>query len=152
MIRTLRARIILSHILPLLIVLLLIGISFDFLLETKILLPLFATELENEAELLAELSKNEHDLWESTSSAQRFLDRIESNLDSYLSILDSNGILLASSDPDFNNSIGSLPEVADQFLNKIDNELITNIEYSRKLETIVVDVFVPVRNSGKSVV
>ncbi len=46
--RTLRTRIIISHILPLVIVLLLIGVALDYVLETRILLPNLSDELINE--------------------------------------------------------------------------------------------------------
>ncbi len=56
MIRSLRTSLILSHTLPLLIILLLMGISLDYLVETRVLLPVFAKELTNEARLLSGLS------------------------------------------------------------------------------------------------
>ena len=54
MMRTLRSRIIISHILPLLIVLLLVGVALDYVLEIRILLPNLSDELINEAKLTKE--------------------------------------------------------------------------------------------------
>ncbi len=56
--RTLRTRLILSHILPLLIVVLLIGVSLDYVLETRILLTNLAGELTGEAVLGAGLANS----------------------------------------------------------------------------------------------
>ena len=52
--RTLRTRIIISHILPSLIVMLLVGVALDYVLEIRILLPNLSDELINEAKLTKE--------------------------------------------------------------------------------------------------
>jgi len=52
--RTLRTRIIISHILPSLIVILLVGVALDYVLEIRILLPNLSDELINEAKLTKE--------------------------------------------------------------------------------------------------
>ena len=67
---TLRTRIILSHILPLLVVLLLIGVALDYVLETRILLPILSDELINEAKLFAEMTKSNLPIWDSSAAAQ----------------------------------------------------------------------------------
>jgi len=151
MIRTLRARLILSHTLPLLIILLLTGISIDYLLETKILLPLFADELTNEAKLLAELSANQPELWENSSSAQRYLDRIKPNLEPFISLLDAEGRLIASTDPIFAGNEGERVETLDQLSEVIDNGKSIRTEYSRQLEANVVDVLVPALNPNEQI-
>lgn len=148
MIRTLRSRLILSHTLPLLIILLLTGISFDYLLETRLLLPIFAEELTNEAKLLAELSANQPGLWENPTTAQEYLDRIEPNLDPFVSLLDTEGILLASTDPVKSNKRGEQVEVFDQFKDVFENGVSISTDYSRQLEANVVDVLVPVLNQN----
>ena len=147
MIRTLRARLILSHTLPLLIILLLIGVSFDYLLETKILLPVFADELTNEANLLAELASDQPQLWENPSTAQQYLDRIKPNLEPFLSIIDAEGKLLASTDPIIAGRIGERIETVDQLTEAFENGVSIRTEYSRQLEANAVDVLVPAFNS-----
>ena len=151
MIRTLRTRLILSHTLPLLIILLLTGISFDYLLETRILLPVFADELTNEAELLAMLSADQPELWENPLAAQIYLDRIESSLEPFLSLLDAEGRLLASADPIFSGRVGEKIETPDQLIEVFENGVSIRTQYSRQLEANVVDVLVPVLNSESKI-
>ncbi len=59
MIRTLRSRFILSHILPLLITVPLIGVALIYLLEARILLPTLANELIQQAQLIVDLAYNQ---------------------------------------------------------------------------------------------
>ncbi len=51
MLRTLRARFILSHVLPLLVIIPLMGIPLVYVLETRVLLPNLAGELVGNATL-----------------------------------------------------------------------------------------------------
>jgi len=51
--RSLRTRLILSHVLPLLIVIPLVGIALTYLLETQVLLAGLSNELERQAMLVA---------------------------------------------------------------------------------------------------
>ncbi len=59
MLRTLRSRFILSHILPLLITVPLIGVALIYLLEARILLPTLANELIQQAQLIVDLTYNQ---------------------------------------------------------------------------------------------
>jgi len=59
--QSLRTRLLISHSLPLIIIILLTGFAFDYLVETQILLPNMADELTNEAKLLAELAALQSD-------------------------------------------------------------------------------------------
>ena len=97
--RTLRGRLILSHTLPLIIMLLLSGIALDYVLETKILLPIFTDELVRESELLAETNIDQLEVWDNPRAAQEYLDRLVPHLDAHVMLLDINGQVLASTDP-----------------------------------------------------
>ncbi len=44
---TLRVRLILSHVLPLLVIILLTGVALEYVLETQVLLTTFVDELTN---------------------------------------------------------------------------------------------------------
>ena len=76
MFRSLRNRLILSHILPLMIVTLLTGFALIYLLETRFLLPRLADNLVGEARLLAEISRSEFELWGNPVLFGRMLDRV----------------------------------------------------------------------------
>ncbi|MCJ7662033.1 MAG: HAMP domain-containing histidine kinase [Anaerolineales bacterium] len=140
---TLRTRIILSHILPLLVVLLLIGVTLDYVLETRILLPILSDELINEAKLFAEMTKNNQPLWDSSTAAQDYLNSLEPILDPFVTLLDSRGQLLASTDPLNAEQMGTVIESKEQFTETLARGISIKTTFSRQLETNVVEVMVP---------
>jgi hypothetical protein len=99
MFKTLRNRLILSHILPLLIILPLMGIGLIYVLETQVYLPTLSKELENDARFLAQLTQSDAAIWSSSSKAQAFVDRYSTRNQARMMLLDPDGLLLASSDP-----------------------------------------------------
>jgi two-component system sensor histidine kinase BaeS len=76
MFRSLRNRLILSHILPLIVVSLLTGTALIYVLETRFLLPRLADNLTGEARLLAEITRSEFELWGNPVLFGRMLDRV----------------------------------------------------------------------------
>ncbi len=147
--RTLRTRLILSHTLPLLVILLLAGLALDYVVETQILLPGFAEELSNEAKLLTEMVSHRPDLWHDPNSSQAFLDGLEPILGPYVTFLDPQGELLASTDP-------YLLELAVTSAEKLAEvragDILIKTTYSRQIEASVVDVFVPVEGTDKDII
>jgi len=149
---TLRTRIILSHILPLLVVLLLIGVALDYVLETRILLPILSDELINEAKLFAEMTKNNLPIWDSSAAAQDYLDSLEPILDPFVMLLDLQGQILASTDPFDAGQIGSVIEPRERFAEALERGTSIQTMYSRQLEANIVDVLVPARKSDGQVI
>ncbi len=98
MFRTLRNRFILSHILPLLIVIPLLGIATISLIEKQILLPTLRSELESNAEMLSQMAAEDQNIWQDPTYARQLLSRISDPDNGRLMMLNSQGILLASSD------------------------------------------------------
>ena len=152
MMRTLRTRIIISHILPLLIVLLLMGIGLDYVLEVRILLPNLSDELINEAMLFVEMTKNNQPIWDDPVAAQDYLDSIEPIMDPFVMLLDLQGQILASTDPSDTGQIGSLIEPRERFVEALEHGTSIQTMYSRQLEANIVDVLVPARRSDGQVV
>jgi two-component system sensor histidine kinase BaeS len=150
--RTLRARIIISHILPLLIVLLLIGVALDYVLEIRILLPNLSDELINEAKLFVEMTKNNHPIWDDPVAAQDYLDSIEQILDPFVMLSDSQGQILASTDPFDAGQIGSVIEPRERFAEALERGASIQTMYSRQLEANIVDVLVPARRYDGQVI
>jgi len=147
--RTLRTRLILSHTLPLLVILLLAGLSLDYVVETQILLPGFAEELTNEAKLLAEMVSQRPEIWHDPNSAQTYLDSLEPILGPYVTFLDPQGGLLASSDPYL---LEFVVEPAEKLAEVLAGNILIQTTYSRHIEANLVDVFVPVEGTDKEIV
>jgi two-component system sensor histidine kinase BaeS len=143
MFSTLRRRLILSHALPLLIIIPLTGIALIYVLETQVVLANLATEVKGQAALLAEIVIDRADIWSDPAQAQAFVNRVEPQLSSPVMLLDPQGRLLASSDQADASRIGQTMQFAG-----LDNALAgkSNVRtvYSQNLDVEVVDVMTPV--------
>ncbi len=98
MFRSLRNRLILSHILPLIVVSLLTGMALVYVLETRFLLPRLADNMVGDARLLAEISRSEFDLWGNPVLFGRMLDRVGLDPAVRVMFLDPEGQMLYSSE------------------------------------------------------
>jgi signal transduction histidine kinase len=144
---SIRTRLLISHSLPLIIVILLIGLALDYVVETRVLLPGYAEELTNEAKLFAELTANQPQIWNETQSTQDFLARLEPILAPYVSIFNLDGKLLGSTDPFLNSE--NPPEIT--ISEVLSRDTIIQTAYRSHLDASVVDVFVPVRNTREEI-
>jgi two-component system sensor histidine kinase BaeS len=104
--RSLRTRLILSHVLPLLVVIPLVGITLAYLFETQVLLAGLSDELEREAALVAIVASDYPQIWFDPDLAQAFTTRIGERLAGQVMLLDANSTLLASTDPADQSRLG----------------------------------------------
>jgi len=147
--QSLRTRLLISHSLPLIIVILLAGFALDYLVETQILLPNMADELTNEAKLLAELAAMQSDIWDDPENAQAYLTRLKPLLGAFVTVFDSQGKYLASTDPYVQNS--GNPAAINLEKAQLEDSIIQTT-YGVKQEASIVDVFVPVRKEPKNII
>ena len=146
MLRTLRRRLILSHILPALVVIPIMGIVLIYTLETVVLLPSLSSELRGQALLVADLVVQRPVVWTSQAEAVRFVDTAADQVTARVALFDSAGHLLASSDLD-GVSIEETPldlSVLDQAPR---GQPVVRTSYSRDLRADLVDVLVPIREA-----
>ena len=116
MFRTLRNRLILSHILPALIIIPLMGAAMVYILETRLLLPTVYKDLAKEAELMAEITRNQPIFWQDRQAARLLVDGVSPYLNGKISLVTWNGHLLASSglaDNTVTNQFVELPDLTD---------------------------------------
>ena len=92
---SLRSRLILSHILPLLLVVPLVAIALIYLVETQVLLTTLSADLEQQVTLIAETVYGQPELWQDAQAAQRLVARIGVQTDSHIYLLKPDGNLLA---------------------------------------------------------
>jgi two-component system sensor histidine kinase BaeS len=143
MLSTLRRRLILSHVLPLLLIIPLIGIALIYVLETRILLPELSQELAGDAVLVADALNDRPDIWQDPAQARAILAQTTARSATRMMLLDPSGHVLASSDPADAERLGQrldLPILA-QALN---GEVSVRTTYSQQLQAEVVDVLAPV--------
>jgi signal transduction histidine kinase len=151
MFRSLRSRLILSHALPLLVIAPLIGILLIYTLENNTFLPALSQELTDSATLLARLGSSQPQIWEEPSQAQAFISQVGPGSATKLMLLDSQGRLLASSDPDDPNKTGELVNVPG-VPEALAGRAIQKINFSQQQQSEVIDVFAPSFNPDQQVI
>lgn len=92
-------RLILSHVLPLLITIPLMGATLVYLLETRVILPSISRELAGDAVLLTEIMKSKPEWWAEPSTARNLLLSTYPRLAKRVMLISPQGQLLASSNP-----------------------------------------------------
>jgi signal transduction histidine kinase len=152
MLRTLRQRLILSHLLPVLVIVPVMGIALIYVLETAILLPELVGELTGQAELIVRLVGNEPGLWQNPAQAQAFVDELSQELPARIMLLDGSGQLLASSDPGDLTRLGQPTENLPALTEALAGEPAARTAYSRNLHAEIADVLVPVFSPDRQVV
>jgi len=98
MFRSLRNRLILSHILPALLIIPLMGVAMVYVLETRLLLPMVYRDLAKDATLMAEITRNQPVFWQNGQAAQALVDGVSPYLSGQLSFVTTDGLVLASSE------------------------------------------------------
>ena len=101
MLRSLRSRLVLSHILPLVVVVPLMSLALAYLLETRFLLPKLTQDLLNDARLLTTITRSDYLNFGEQANIQLVLLRLELNPQVRLVYLQPDGTLVYSNDPDF---------------------------------------------------
>jgi two-component system sensor histidine kinase BaeS len=141
--RTLRGRLILSHLLPLLVVIPLAGIALTYLLETQVLLAGLSTELERQAILIATIASDYPQIWFDQDQAQAFTTRIGERLTAQVALLGADGVLLASTDPADQSRLGQSFDVPG-FREVLVSGAVIRVDYGERPGTGAAEVLAPV--------
>jgi two-component system sensor histidine kinase BaeS len=147
---TMRWRFILSHIVPLLIIVPLMGIALIYALETQVLLTTLARELTGQASLVAKLAQAQPDIWRDPAGAQAFATEAASAVEARLMLLDPEGHILASSDPTDTGHFGQVLKPAG-WETALGGQTNVQMTYSQRLQEEMVDVLAPVVGADQQV-
>ncbi len=152
MIRTLTGRLVLSHVLPFLIIIILAGLALDYVLETRFLLANLTDELTAETVLVAQLATDHPEIWDDSAAAQAFVNQVSLPVAARAMLVDVDGLLLASTAAAdaarVGQPLGNMPDLADL----LSQDVTVQTDFGRDLQTNVVDVFVPVWGADRQVV
>jgi signal transduction histidine kinase len=146
--RSLRARFILSHILPVLVVIPLVGIALTYLLETQVLLAGLSNELARQAMLVAAVAADYPQIWYDPVQAQAFTARIGERLNARMMLIDANGVLLASTDSSSEARIGQQVDVPG-FDEALNTGRAIRVDYGERPGTGAAEALVPVYVNGQ---
>ncbi|MFM8321534.1 MAG: hypothetical protein ACKOC5_11525, partial [Chloroflexota bacterium] len=97
MFNSLRNRLVLSHILPVLLIIPLMGAALGYVVETRLLLPMVYQNLGQDATLVAQITRAQPAFWQQRGAAQALVDGIDPYLSGAVSFITLDGRVLASS-------------------------------------------------------
>jgi sensor histidine kinase regulating citrate/malate metabolism len=149
--RTLRGRLILSHTLPFLLVVPLIGALLIYILDTQLLLTDLSGELLQQAVEMADGARTQPAIWYDTGQAQQFVTLYSVRSRSQVMLVDANGNLLAASDPTYKVHRGQPMELP-YLLDALAGEQQVHVRYGQALYADIVQVLVPVVGPNQQVV
>ncbi|HEY85141.1 MAG TPA: HAMP domain-containing histidine kinase [Chloroflexi bacterium] len=144
--KTLRSRLILSHILPLLLIVPLVGVTLFYLLKTQVLLGNLSDDLLRQGKMTAEMAGGQPDIWQDAAEAQRFVTRISAHYQSEVILLDPGGRLVAANTGDQADQTLEFPALPTALAG--DQQI--QVQYTQNLN--IIEVLVPVRNQSQEVV
>jgi two-component system sensor histidine kinase BaeS len=148
MLRSLRNRLLFSHILPLVIIIPLMGVGLAYVLETQVLMPRLAQNLVGDARLLSEISRTEYDLWGNPVLFERMLSRIQLDPSLRVMFLTPEGYLLYSTEPTDQRYLGQPLTITGIELARSGSEVVlSNYSAGLRLHNVVLDVLSPVVRS-----
>ena len=158
--RSLRVRLILSHMLPVVVITPLVGIALVYLLETQVLLASVSNELMGQATLMANATSDQAGIWSDTGQAHAFVADISPQVTARIMILDSRGYVMASSDPGAGDNVSrplDHPGVATAMEGQpslhVDHKAYFFAEYITHAESAeIADALVPVMGPDQQVV
>jgi two-component system sensor histidine kinase BaeS len=144
MFRTLRNRLVLSHVLPLIIAVPLMGLGLVYTLESQVVLPRLATNLTGDAHLLAEISRTEYELWGDPVLFEIMLSRVLLDPSERVMFLNPEGLLLYSTEPDDHSLLGQPLDLPGLDLARAGQEVaLTNYSLFRS-NNVLLEVLTPV--------
>lgn len=149
MLRTLRSRLIFSHILPLLIIIPLLNLALVYLLETRVLLPQLTKELVEDARIL---TRSMEVLPGQTEQLTVIVSRYDLNQSMRLVYLAPDGTVLHTNDPNLLEYLGRQLVISGFERARSGQEVIlTNYSFLRR-ENDFIQVLFPVSNSSQQIV
>ena len=151
MFRSLRSRLVLSHALPLLIILPIIGFALSNLIETRVLIPSLARALMTNAVLMANVTGDEPELWTNSAFAEYYLTHLRHDISAKVQFISPGGQLLASSDPNEAHLIGIILDFGGVAEARA-GQVASYTQYNFSMPSEVIDVYVPVLNRSQQLI
>ncbi|MCA9944749.1 MAG: sensor histidine kinase [Anaerolineales bacterium] len=149
--RSLRGRLIISHLLPLLVAIPLVSLAVLYILETQVLLNSLTDELAQQANLIAEFAAVRADIWENPEQARSFVASVSRHTQGYVTLLQSDGTLLESNDPVSKEQAAQLLALED-LKTAQSGQSTTHVSYSLSQQSEIASALAPVLDTNQQVV
>jgi signal transduction histidine kinase len=148
--RTLRGRLVLSHILPWLLVIPLVAAALVYVIETQSQLTSLADEMVAQGARTANIASAQPVIWADSAEAQRFVTLYSIRSQSQVMLFDANGNLLAASEAGGSGLPAQTPDLADVHA-ALAGQREVHVNYSTSLQAEIVQVLVPVVGPNQEV-
>ncbi len=145
--RSLRSRLVLSHLIPVLLVTPLVAAGLLYVVQTQLLIASIKSELTSQARLLAQLAFNDTAILVDPSRAEIFLESISPYLTSQVMILTPEGFILASSGLPDSSSLNTIITM-DEFKQVQNGKILVHTARDEGSAEEFTDVFVPVLSTN----
>ena len=149
--RTLRSRLILSHTLPILVIVPLVGIVLLYTLETQVLINNLSRELTRQGVVTAQIAAQQPGIWQDPAAAHLFVMTIGLHQQSQVMLLDAAGKFITSSQVDSPQQVGQpvdLPNLA----NILGGDRRVQIVFNQNLPIRQAEILVPVIDANQQMV
>ncbi len=143
MLRSLRTRLALSHTIPVLFFVALLGTLLLYQLERNYFLDNLAAELAAQGAIIASFTREQPQIWRNPELAQFALEQLQTRITAQLMLLDANGRVIAASWFDADPVVG-LPVDSPVVNAALRGQSTWSINYNVVLRGQVLDVAVPV--------
>jgi two-component system, OmpR family, sensor histidine kinase BaeS len=141
--RTLRSRLIVSHLLPVLLVIPLVVAAIYYIVQSQILIASVRSELTTQATLLAQLAYSDPRVFTDTTRARSFIEGISPYLTSQVMVLTPDGLVMAASEKGSATTLENLITV-EEFQQVQKGKIIAKTTVREGSVEEMADVFVPV--------
>lgn len=148
--RTLRSRLIVSHILPLLLIVPIVGVALVYILETQVLLADLSEALVQQGVMTADLARDEPAIWSDTTEAHQFVTFFSVRSRSSVMLFDAEGNLLAASEPGYRQLPGQ-PMDMTHLAAALEGQQQVYVNYLGGVQAEIIQVLVPVRGPNQQV-
>ncbi len=146
--RSLRWRLLLNTLIPMLVILPVAGILITYLLETQVFLANLTNELTRQAVLVADTVSGYAEIWQDPVRAQEFVTKVSPRLTAKLMLLDPTGRLIVSSDPQDSFLVGQVFNIPNAEL-LVEKDLPAEVTMENEQ---IKDIVVPVFNTGGNLI
>jgi two-component system sensor histidine kinase BaeS len=143
--KTLRGQLVLSHILPSLVIIPLMGIALVYFLESRLILPGLENQLADDAVIFAGIARTQPQIFSDAQLAGSLIEDYELKTSTRVMLLDPQGILLASSDPTDDYRLNQVLDTEGAAKARL-GITSRHLDFSLGLRGEVVDVFTPVED------
>ncbi len=103
-----RVRLLLSHILPVLVLVPLVGLALSYLLEYQLIIPTLADEMISQGRLVARLVQDNPQVWKDYTQAQDLVNSINFQQPAHVSLISTRSVLLATNRADDQGLVGTI--------------------------------------------